>query len=84
MKHNNACGMATASTISEAYEKALAGDPVSAFGGVLISNRRIDIKTAEMIHTLFCEVVIAPDFDEDALELLKGKKKSCFITSKNV
>ncbi len=59
-KHNNACGLATRGTILEAYEAALAADPVSAFGGVLISNTIIDKATASKIHELFCEVLIAP------------------------
>ena len=79
MKHNNACGLATRNALTDAYSRALEGDPVSAFGGVLIANRAIDIETAEKIHTLFCEVVIAPDFDNDALELLKGKKNRILL-----
>jgi phosphoribosylaminoimidazolecarboxamide formyltransferase/IMP cyclohydrolase len=79
LKHNNACGFATRDTISEAYAAALAGDPVSAFGGVLICNRPIDLATAEQINSLFCEVVITPDFDEDALELLKSKKNRVLL-----
>lgn len=82
LKHNNACGMATADTIEEAYKKALAGDPVSAFGGILIANRRIDAATANLIHELFCEVVIAPDFEEGALEILKGKKNRVLLKQK--
>jgi len=84
MKHNNACGIATRNTLAEAYARALEGDPVSAFGGVLIANRTIDIATAEKIHTLFCEVVIAPDFDNDALELLKGKKNRILLERQDV
>ncbi len=79
LKHNNACGFATRSTLVEAYEVALAGDPVSAFGGVLICNRVIDLATAEKINSLFCEVVIASDFNEDALELLKSKKNRILL-----
>ena len=79
LKHNNACGLATRNNLSEAYASALEGDPISAFGGVLIANRAIDMATAELIHTLFCEVVIAPSFDEDALELLKGKKNRILL-----
>ncbi len=74
LKHNNACGLAQRDTLHQAYVDALAGDPVSAFGGILISNTEIDKATAEEIHTLFCEVVIAPSFRDDALEVLKGKK----------
>ncbi|MHA7941975.1 bifunctional phosphoribosylaminoimidazolecarboxamide formyltransferase/IMP cyclohydrolase [Formosa sp. 3Alg 14/1] len=79
LKHNNACGVAQRDTLSEAYTDALAGDPVSAFGGVLISNTEIDLATAEDIHTLFCEVVIAPSFSAEALELLKGKKNRILL-----
>lgn len=79
LKHNNACGLATRNTISDAYSSALAGDPVSAFGGVLIANQSIDLATAEQIHTLFCEVVIAPSFNSDALELLQQKKNRILL-----
>ncbi len=84
LKHNNACGFAQRETISEAYIDALAGDPVSAFGGVLISNTEIDNTTAKDIHKLFCEVVIAPSFSERALEILKGKKNRILLILKNV
>ena len=84
LKHNNACGFAQRKTISKAYVDALAGDPVSAFGGVLISNTNIDKATADEIHTLFCEVVIAPSYDEDALTILKGKKNRVVLIQKNV
>ncbi|TWO33481.1 bifunctional phosphoribosylaminoimidazolecarboxamide formyltransferase/IMP cyclohydrolase [Seonamhaeicola sediminis] len=79
LKHNNACGLAQRNTIKQAYVDALAGDPVSAFGGVLISNTEIDLATAEEIHKLFCEVVIAPSFAADALDLLKGKKNRILL-----
>lgn len=79
LKHNNACGLAQRNTIKQAYVDALAGDPVSAFGGVLISNTEIDFETAEEIHKLFCEVVIAPSFTSNALELLKGKKNRILL-----
>ena len=78
LKHNNACGLAQRETLHQAYVDALAGDPVSAFGGVLICNTEIDLATAEEIHKLFCEVVIAPSFSADALALLKGKKNRIF------
>lgn len=84
LKHNNACGLAQRETIREAYVDALAGDPVSAFGGILISNVEIDAATAEEIHTLFCEVVIAPSFSEKALEILKGKKNRIILVQKDV
>jgi phosphoribosylaminoimidazolecarboxamide formyltransferase/IMP cyclohydrolase len=84
LKHNNACGLATRSTISQAYKDALAGDPVSAFGGILISNKPIDLEAATDIHELFCEVVIAPGYNADALELLKGKKNRVLLVQKEV
>jgi phosphoribosylaminoimidazolecarboxamide formyltransferase/IMP cyclohydrolase len=83
LKHNNACGFAQRDTIKQAYLDALAGDPVSAFGGVLISNTEIDAETAAEIHTLFCEVVIAPSFSEEALSLLKGKKNRVLLIQKS-
>ena len=82
LKHNNACGLATRSTIHEAYVDALAGDPVSAFGGILISNVKIDVPTAQEIHNLFCEVVIAPAYDDEALSILKGKKNRIVLIQK--
>ncbi len=82
LKHNNACGFAQRSTIKQAYLDALAGDPVSAFGGVLISNSEIDLTTAEEIHKLFCEVVIAPSFTDEALSILKGKKNRVILIQK--
>ena len=82
MKHNNSCGLATRESISEAYLAALACDPVSAFGGVLISNKAIDKVTAESINTLFCEILIAPDYSLEALELLKSKKNRILLKLK--
>jgi len=79
LKHNNACGLAQRDTIKQAYLDALAGDPISAFGGVLISNTEIDKETAEEIHNLFCEVIIAPSYAADALEILKGKKNRIIL-----
>ena len=79
LKHNNACGFATRSTISEAYSAALAGDPISAFGGILISNKPIDLQTATLINKLFCEVVIAPEYESQSLEILKGKKNRIIL-----
>jgi len=79
LKHNNACGLSIRPTIHQAYVDALAGDPVSAFGGVLISNTEIDVATATEIHSLFCEVVIAPSFSEAGLEILKGKKNRILL-----
>ena len=82
LKHNNACGIAQRSTVKQAYVDALAGDPVSAFGGILISNVEIDEGTAEEIHSLFCEVVIAPSFSEKAEAILKGKKNRILLIQK--
>ncbi|PKD18979.1 phosphoribosylaminoimidazolecarboxamide formyltransferase [Salegentibacter salinarum] len=82
LKHNNACGLAQRDTVHQAYVDALAGDPVSAFGGVLISNVEIDRATAEEIHKLFCEVVIAPSFSSEAEEILKGKKNRILLIQK--
>lgn len=82
LKHNNACGLATRNTLAQAYADALAGDPLSAFGGVLIANRPIDTSTAKAIHELFCEVVIAPEFETEALTLLQGKKNRILLKIK--
>ena len=84
LKHNNACGVATRPTIKEAYEGALAGDPVSAFGGILISNTKIDLATATIMNDLFCEVVIAPAYDKDALEMLQSKKNRVILIQNEV
>ena len=85
LKHNNACGIATRSTVKEAYEAALAGDPVSAFGGVLISNKTIDFAAAESIHSLFCEVIIAPSYSGDeAIALLNEKKNRILLIINDV
>jgi phosphoribosylaminoimidazolecarboxamide formyltransferase/IMP cyclohydrolase len=84
LKHNNACGIATKNTIKEAYEAALSADPVSAFGGILISNAYIDQETAALINELFCEVLIAPGFDKSGLDLLKSKKNRIILLQKQV
>ncbi len=84
LKHNNACGLSQRDTLHQAYVDALAGDPVSAFGGVLISNKEIDKATAEEIHKLFCEVVIAPSYNAEALEILKGKKNRIILIQNEV
>ncbi|MFN4863026.1 MAG: bifunctional phosphoribosylaminoimidazolecarboxamide formyltransferase/IMP cyclohydrolase PurH, partial [Bacteroidota bacterium] len=73
IKHNNACGVATRETVLDAWKTALSCDPVSAFGGILATNTTIDLATATEINQLFFEVLIAPAYDADALELLKGK-----------
>jgi phosphoribosylaminoimidazolecarboxamide formyltransferase/IMP cyclohydrolase len=84
LKHNNACGLATRSTISEAYDVALACDPTSAFGGVLIANTKIDVKTATEINKLFCEVVIAPEYDPEAIAILQEKKNRIILVQNDV
>lgn len=82
LKHNNACGLASRDSLLQAWNDALAGDPISAFGGVLITNRTIDAATAEEMHKLFFEVVIAPGYDEDALKILKQKKNRIILIQK--
>lgn len=82
LKHNNACGLASRPTVVEAYKAALAGDPVSAFGGVLVTNAVIDKQTAEETNSLFFEVIIAPDYDVDALEILGQKKNRIILVRK--
>ncbi|MDO5105581.1 bifunctional phosphoribosylaminoimidazolecarboxamide formyltransferase/IMP cyclohydrolase [Capnocytophaga sp.] len=84
LKHNNACGVATRKSIREAYGAALAGDPVSAFGGILISNTKIDSATAGDINSLFFEVIIAPSYSDGALEILMQKKNRIILVQKNV
>lgn len=84
LKHNNACGIATRDSIHQAYKDALAGDPVSSFGGILIANTEIDKVTAEEINPLFCEVVIAPSFSAEAMEVLKSKKNRIILSQKEV
>ena len=84
LKHNNACGLATRSSLVEAYKDALAGDPVSSFGGILIANREIEIDTANEVNQLFCEVVIAPSYSDEALNVLKQKKNRIILIQKQV
>jgi len=82
LKHTNACGVALASTVKEAYQKAFAADTTSAFGGVLITNQTVDKDAAEEMHSLFFEVLIAPAFTDEALEVLKGKKNRILLLQK--
>lgn len=82
LKHTNACGVATRSTVLQAWTDALAADNISAFGGILICNKEIDLATAEEINKLFYEVLIAPSFAADALELLSAKKKRILLQIK--
>ena len=83
LKHNNACGIASRPTILEAWKDALAGDPVSAFGGVLIANREIDAATAEEMHKIFFEVCIAPSYTKEALAILEQKKNRIILLQKS-
>ncbi len=82
LKHNNACGVATRPTVAQAWADALAGDPESAFGGIVIANRPIDKATADEMNKIFFEVVIAPAYDADALEVLKTKKNRIILIQK--
>ncbi len=84
LKHNNACGLATRKTLVEAWKDALAGDPLSAFGGVLITNTVVDKETAIEINKLFFEVIIAPNYDLEALEILKQKKNRIILILKDI
>ena len=79
IKHNNACGCAIGATLKEAWESALAADPVSAFGGIIAANRPVDKATAEEMHKIFFEVVIAPDYEPEALQILEGKKNRIIL-----
>lgn len=82
LKHNNACGVASRSTILDAWKDALAGDPVSAFGGVLITNGNIDSAVAEEINKIFFEVIIAPSYEPEALGILEQKKNRIILRQK--
>lgn len=84
LKHNNACGLASRPVLIDAWKDALAGDPTSAFGGVLITNATIDLATAEEINKLFYEVIIAPGYETEALDLLKLKPKRIILQQKEV
>lgn len=82
IKHTNACGVATGSSVKEAYQKALSCDPVSAFGGVLACNGEVGKAAAEEINSLFCEILIAPSYSDEALEILKSKKNRILLQRK--
>jgi phosphoribosylaminoimidazolecarboxamide formyltransferase / IMP cyclohydrolase len=82
IKHTNVCGIAARSTVKEAWDAALAGDPESAFGGVLVCNKEIDAQTAEAIQEIFFEVLIAPSFDPAALDILSAKKNRILLQQK--
>lgn len=83
IKHTNVCGVAKGTTLVEAWDRALEGDPESAFGGVLVTNTKVDKATATKINDLFFEILIAPAFDDDALELLKEKKNRILLVLKD-
>ena len=82
LKHNNACGIASRATVYDAWKAALEGDPISAFGGILITNKTIDKQTAESINEIFYEVIIAPAYEAEALDLLKQKKNRIILLRK--
>ncbi|BBD45505.1 phosphoribosylaminoimidazolecarboxamideformyltransferase / IMP cyclohydrolase [Petrimonas sp. IBARAKI] len=82
LKHNNACGMACRSTVKEAWETALAADPISAFGGIVVTNRQVDAEAAKAINEIFFEVIIAPDYSQDALNILFQKKNRIILKQK--
>ena len=84
MKHNNACGVACRSSLLDSWKEALAADPISAFGGVLITNSEVDKETAEEINKIFFEVIIAPSYNNEALEILKSKKNRVILIQKNI
>ena len=83
LKHNNACGLASRPTLVEAWKDALAGDPVSAFGGVLVTNTPVDKETALEVGKIFFEVIIAPDYDMEALKVLEEKKNRIILVRKD-
>lgn len=82
LKHNNACGIATGSSVTEAYQRAFEADTVSAFGGILVTNAEVDKSAADEINSLFFEILIAPSFSEAALEILKTKKNRILLVQK--
>ena len=82
IKHNNACGLASRNNLLQAWKDALAGDPISAFGGVIITNKEVDEETAEEINKLFFEIIIAPSYSFEALEILKQKKNRIILEQK--
>jgi phosphoribosylaminoimidazolecarboxamide formyltransferase/IMP cyclohydrolase len=81
IKHLNPCGLATGATLAEAFEAAWAGDPVSAFGSVIASSKKIDLATAQLLKGRFVEILLAPGFEPDALEFLKAKSKDIRLLS---
>lgn len=84
LKHNNACGMACRPTVKQAWDAALAADPVSAFGGIVVTNHKVDKEAAEAINEIFFEVIIAPEYDKDALDILFQKKNRIILAFNSV
>ncbi|MGF1635865.1 MAG: bifunctional phosphoribosylaminoimidazolecarboxamide formyltransferase/IMP cyclohydrolase [Cyclobacteriaceae bacterium] len=82
LKHTNACGCATGETVQEAYTKAFEADTISAFGGVLITNKEVDAEAAEEINKLFFEILVAPSFSENAIDVLRQKKNRILLVQK--
>ncbi len=80
-KHNTPCGIALGNSIVESYKKAYECDPVSIFGGIVAFNRKVDVQTANLLKEIFIEIVMAPDFDDEALKILQKKEK--FTNFKN-
>lgn len=83
LKHNNACGIASRSSVTEAWKAALEADPVSAFGGIIITNRKIDSTAAKEINSIFFEIIIAPEYEEEAINILAQKKNRIILVQKN-
>lgn len=83
LKHNNACGMALRNNLQQAWKDALAADPVSAFGGIIICNKQVDLATAQEMNKLFFEVLVAPSYMQEAIELLKQKKNRILLLQKH-
>jgi phosphoribosylaminoimidazolecarboxamide formyltransferase / IMP cyclohydrolase len=84
LKHNNACGCASSEKLIDAWKDTLAGDPVSAFGGVVITNRTVDAETASEINKLFFELIIAPGYESEAIDILQSKKNRIILIRKNI
>lgn len=82
LKHNNACGIASRPTVVNAWKDALAGDPVSAFGGIVVTNTKVDKAAAEEINTIFFEIIIAPEYDKEAFDILAQKKNRIILVQK--
>lgn len=82
LKHNNACGIASRATVADAWQAALSADPISAFGGIIVSNAVIDKEAADEINTIFFEIIIAPSYTKEALEVLEQKKNRIILVQK--